>query len=185
MHKEAGKDETILRVSMDAKATVLIGLFSRRGKTRVLVRAADHDFKPDEKYFDTLLEGFQSFAYNQKGVSDTFKMYFGNTYFENFDEHKKYDNEIEKIKNESVTETELSKFKRTAKKSIINQMKSNSQMAALLTYFDVVQGNWELTFNQLEQIDKLTAEDVKRVANKYLTNKNRTIGEVVPEEDAD
>jgi len=49
MHKEAEEDETILRVSLDAKATVLIGLFSRRGKTRVIVRAADHDFKPDTK----------------------------------------------------------------------------------------------------------------------------------------
>jgi hypothetical protein len=49
MHKEAEEDETILRVSLDAKATVLIGLFSRRGKTRVIVRAADHDFKPDKK----------------------------------------------------------------------------------------------------------------------------------------
>ncbi len=34
---------------MDAKATVLIGPFSRNGKTRVIVRAADHDFKPDAK----------------------------------------------------------------------------------------------------------------------------------------
>jgi hypothetical protein len=49
VHKEAEEDETILRVSLDAKATVLIGLFSRRGKTRVIVRAADHDFKPDKK----------------------------------------------------------------------------------------------------------------------------------------
>ena len=45
MHTEAEEDETMLRVSLDAKATVLMGLFSRRGKTRVIVRAADHDFK--------------------------------------------------------------------------------------------------------------------------------------------
>jgi hypothetical protein len=49
MHQEAEEDETILRVSLDAKATVWIGLFSRRGKTRVIVRAADHDFKPDKQ----------------------------------------------------------------------------------------------------------------------------------------
>ena len=49
MHKEAEEDETILRVCLDAKATVWMGLFSRRGKTRVVVRAADHDFKPDKK----------------------------------------------------------------------------------------------------------------------------------------
>jgi len=49
VHKEATQDETTLRISLDAKATVLIGPFSRRGKTRVIVRAADHDFKPDKK----------------------------------------------------------------------------------------------------------------------------------------
>jgi len=35
-----------LRVSMDAKATVKIGPFSRRGRSRVAVAAADHDFQP-------------------------------------------------------------------------------------------------------------------------------------------
>jgi len=49
LHKEAEQDETILRVSMDTKAVVLIGPFSRKGKTRVIIRAADHDFKPDAK----------------------------------------------------------------------------------------------------------------------------------------
>lgn len=34
---------------MDAKATVSIGPFSRGGKTRVIVKALDHDFKPDKK----------------------------------------------------------------------------------------------------------------------------------------
>jgi transposase len=49
LHAEADKDGTILRISMDAKATVLIGLLSRGGKTRVVVRALDHDMEPDEK----------------------------------------------------------------------------------------------------------------------------------------
>jgi len=35
-----------LRVSLDAKATVKLGPFSRRGKSRVRVAAADHDFQP-------------------------------------------------------------------------------------------------------------------------------------------
>jgi hypothetical protein len=34
---------------MDTKATVLIGLWSRGGKTRVIVKALDHDMEPDEK----------------------------------------------------------------------------------------------------------------------------------------
>ncbi len=37
----------MLRVSIDAKATVKIGPFSRGGKSRVPVAAADHDFQPE------------------------------------------------------------------------------------------------------------------------------------------
>jgi len=37
----------MLRVSLDAKATVKIGPFSRKGKSRVPVAAADHDFQPE------------------------------------------------------------------------------------------------------------------------------------------
>jgi transposase len=36
-----------LRVSLDAKAAVKIGPFSRKGKSRVPVAAADHDFQPE------------------------------------------------------------------------------------------------------------------------------------------
>ncbi len=38
-----------MRISIDAKATVKVGPFSRNGKSRVPVNAADHDFQPDEK----------------------------------------------------------------------------------------------------------------------------------------
>ncbi len=37
----------VLRISMDAKATVKIGPFARGGKSRVAVQAADHDFQPE------------------------------------------------------------------------------------------------------------------------------------------
>ncbi len=36
-----------LRISMDAKATVKVGPFSRGGKSRVPTFAADHDFQPE------------------------------------------------------------------------------------------------------------------------------------------
>jgi transposase len=38
--------DDVLRISMDAKATVKVGPFARGGKSRVQVQAADHDFKP-------------------------------------------------------------------------------------------------------------------------------------------
>ena len=42
----ADADAQVLRISMDAKATVKVGDFSRGGKKRVAVKAADHDFTP-------------------------------------------------------------------------------------------------------------------------------------------
>ena len=42
----ADRAADVLRISMDAKATVKVGPFARGGKTRVHVKAADHDFQP-------------------------------------------------------------------------------------------------------------------------------------------
>lgn len=46
VNPEADRADDTLRVSIDAKATVNVGPFSRRGKSRTRTKAADHDFKP-------------------------------------------------------------------------------------------------------------------------------------------
>jgi hypothetical protein len=43
----ADASEEVLRISLDAKATIKIGPFSRGGQNRVRVAAADHDFQPE------------------------------------------------------------------------------------------------------------------------------------------
>lgn len=45
----ADADETVLRLSIDAKATIPVGLFSRGGYSRLTVKALDHDFRPKQK----------------------------------------------------------------------------------------------------------------------------------------
>jgi hypothetical protein len=47
VNKNADADADTLRISMDAKATVKVGDFSRGGKNRVPTQAADHDFHPE------------------------------------------------------------------------------------------------------------------------------------------
>jgi predicted Zn-dependent peptidase len=89
--------------------------------------------------------------------------------------------EIETIRRDSVTEEELDKFKRGTVKSLYSQMSDNSNLAALLTYADVVLGGFDKLFDQVEAIKAVTADHVKRVAATYLVNTNRTIGEIVPE----
>ncbi len=48
VHAQAQADDTVLRLSLDAKATLNLGPFSRRGQTRGQVMAADHDFKAED-----------------------------------------------------------------------------------------------------------------------------------------
>ncbi len=47
VNPEADRAKDTLRISIDAKATVNIGPFSRRGRSRTKTKAADHDFKPE------------------------------------------------------------------------------------------------------------------------------------------
>jgi hypothetical protein len=47
VNQEADAQEGVLRLSLDAKAAVKVGLFSRGGKSRQGVVAADHDFAPE------------------------------------------------------------------------------------------------------------------------------------------
>jgi len=49
VNRAADADPKTLRISMDAKATVKVGPFSRGGKSRAEVKAADHDFEAKAK----------------------------------------------------------------------------------------------------------------------------------------
>ena len=46
INRAAETADGVLRISMDAKATVKVGPFARGGKARAYVAAADHDFHP-------------------------------------------------------------------------------------------------------------------------------------------
>lgn len=48
LNPAADADETVLRLSIDAKATIPLGLFSRDGYSRLTVKALDHDFRPEQ-----------------------------------------------------------------------------------------------------------------------------------------
>ena len=47
VNPQADADQTKLRLSLDAKATVKVGDYSRGGSNRIPVEAADHDFHPE------------------------------------------------------------------------------------------------------------------------------------------
>jgi hypothetical protein len=47
VHEAAASEPQTLRLSLDTKATVRIGPFSRGGQSRLGTKGADHDFKPE------------------------------------------------------------------------------------------------------------------------------------------
>lgn len=49
VNAQADAEETMLRLSLDAKAAVWVGDYSRGGQSRIMVKAADHDFQPAAK----------------------------------------------------------------------------------------------------------------------------------------
>lgn len=90
--------------------------------------------------------------------------------------------EIEKLKTGLVPEAELQKAKTRARADLIRQLNSNFGLAIQLAFYEVITGDWRNLFRQLDRIDGLTAEDVRRVANDYFHDKNKTIGTIVTEE---
>jgi len=92
------------------------------------------------------------------------------------------DAEIEKLRTELATEEEMSKYKRGTKKNLLDGMKANNSMARLLTNYDVLTGDWRNLFDEIDRVESVTAEDVRRIAQEYLVRKHRTIGEIIPEE---
>ncbi len=87
--------------------------------------------------------------------------------------------EIETLKSELVSEEDLEKAKTRARASLIRQLDSNSGLASQLTFYQVITGDWRNLFKQLDQIDAVTAEDIKRVANTYFNESNKTTGYIV------
>ena len=94
----------------------------------------------------------------------------------NEESEKAIDAEIERLKTELVTSAELAKAKTRARASLVRQLASNSGLASQLTFYETVTGDWRNLFRQLDKIDKVTAEDIQRVAKEYFITKNRTVG---------
>ena len=83
--------------------------------------------------------------------------------------------QIEKVKTELVSEEDVRKIKARAKANLINGLTSNEGLAFQLAIASVVMGDWHRVFHDLERIDAVTAEDIKRVANEYLNLDGCTI----------
>lgn len=88
--------------------------------------------------------------------------------------------ELNRLKNEPVTEQELERVKTQARADLLRALDSNSGMAQLLAEYQGKTGDWRNLFEQLDQIAAVTTADIQRVARETFTEDNRTIGRILP-----
>ena len=84
--------------------------------------------------------------------------------------------ELEKIGKEPVTAEELAGFKTRAKSQFVDGLDSNMGLAMQLAFAQNLRGDWRELFSTLDRIDKVTADDIQRVARKTFVKSNRTVG---------
>ncbi|MGZ7078782.1 MAG: M16 family metallopeptidase [Thermoanaerobaculia bacterium] len=84
--------------------------------------------------------------------------------------------EIDRLKTQDVTAEELQSVKTRVKAGLLRQLDSNSGLAQQLAGFQTLFGDWRELFRQVDRIDKVTAADIRRVANQTFDANNRTVG---------
>ncbi len=86
---------------------------------------------------------------------------------------------IGKLKTETVDAETLQMVKTKARAALISGLDNNSALADKLTEFRVGYGDWRQMFRWLDEIEKVGAEDVKRVAQEYFRPEARTAAYLV------
>lgn len=84
--------------------------------------------------------------------------------------------EIEKIKKDGVTENELQKVKNQEVIGFYNQVETINGKSNNIGTYEVFFGDYRKMFDAPSLYNKVTVDDIKRVANKYFNKSNRTVG---------
>jgi zinc protease len=92
---------------------------------------------------------------------------------------REIDSVLEKAKTELISERELQKAKNQIEAAFIFAQDSIFGQALKIGYYEAV-GGWRLMDAYLDGIRKVTREDIRRVAKKYLDRDRRTVGTMMP-----
>jgi len=84
--------------------------------------------------------------------------------------------EIERLKNEDISDEELMMVKTRAKANLLRGLDDNGGLAFALGQAQARYGDWRELFRQVERITSLTKADIRRVANTTFVSTNRTVG---------
>lgn len=83
--------------------------------------------------------------------------------------------ELERLKTEDVSSEELQMVKTRAKADLIRSLANNAGLASQLASAQAQYGDWREIFRAVDRIEKVTAADVRRIANLTFRDTNRTV----------
>ena len=84
--------------------------------------------------------------------------------------------EIERLKKEDISDDELKMIKTRAKANLLRGLDSNEGLASELALYQSRYDDWRELFHQVENLDKVSKADIRRVANQTFVPTNRTVG---------
>ncbi|MEP6682927.1 MAG: pitrilysin family protein [Parafilimonas sp.] len=84
--------------------------------------------------------------------------------------------EIDKIKKDGITETELQKVKNQKLMDFYSNVESINGKSGAIGDYEVFFGDYAKLFSAPAEYNKVTVDDVKRAANLYFKKSNRTVG---------
>jgi zinc protease len=88
---------------------------------------------------------------------------------------------LKDVAENGVTAEELQKAKNSAQVDYVNNFKTNVGVANRLGYYEVIHGDYRKSFDVLTTLNRVTVDDIRRVAGAYLGERLRTVVTLVPE----
>jgi zinc protease len=85
------------------------------------------------------------------------------------------------IAGNGVGEEELQKAKNIALADYVGEFETNQGIAGRLGYYDVVYGDYKKSLQVTGQYERVTVDDIRRAALKYLGAEKRTVVVLIPE----
>ncbi|MBM4171301.1 MAG: insulinase family protein [Ignavibacteria bacterium] len=83
--------------------------------------------------------------------------------------------EIDKVKKELISENEFQKLRNQTENDFVNSNSTMVGIAGSLANYHVYYGDANLINNEINRYMKVTREDIKKAANKYLNTDNRVV----------
>jgi predicted Zn-dependent peptidase len=84
--------------------------------------------------------------------------------------------EIERLKNEDITDSELKMIKTRAKANLLRGLDSNEGLALQLAIYQARYGDWRELFRSVDRINQVSKADIRRVAKETFVPTNQTVG---------